>query len=502
MKLFKNYLIAITLNLLAGLSSYGFRIILGNSLSTEDYGYFYFLFTFFSVTLLICDLGFRQTLPKLIPQYQVKQPESLKELIYTSYYNHLIVLTVIGIALFFFQDRFFQFANIISDEYKHVFLLYLSVFVLSSLLTYFTSLFLGFQRILVAQFWLFLRYAIPLLIYIILISFDSNNSLSLEDALHWFILAHLVCLLIASIFFLSLARFKLKGIPYRVSNTPKHLKLIYDVSRYTFFVTLFIAAIMHIDSIFLMKLSNLTEVGIFNYAIPFVMIIWLVVTQLFAVFLPTLSEYYNEHFEGQTFTYLKSVLLKTCVFVIPMIIGVLIFQKEILMLFFGSKALIASSSFTMLTIGVIFFTIGYYLVYTMIAINLQKYALIVVTMGLITSIGLNGLLDKSMGATGAAIANSSAMFVVCASGVYYFWKLKRWSFLNKEISLILLFLSLSVLISFFASFYYSMFVIKLISYVVLILLYIFYLRHFRIYKLQSEMRKLKSLFQWRKLKAN
>ena len=74
---FKGSVIILLTSLLAALFGFLIRIFLANTISLEEYGLFYSMFTFFMFIGIFTTLGYGQSLIKFIPEFQVQKRKDL-----------------------------------------------------------------------------------------------------------------------------------------------------------------------------------------------------------------------------------------------------------------------------------------------------------------------------------------------------------------------------------------------------------------------------------------
>ena len=199
-------------------------------------------------------------------------------------------------------------------------------------------------------------------------------------------------------------------------NFPKHFKPL----LYIFSTSLAISLYQVFDTIILGLLSSETAVGLYTAAVKISKISLPLVISLGSVLIPRLSVHLNEN---NTFEF-KKLVDKSFSFIVsfslPICFGILMLSKELLLVFSGNAFLGASLSmqivsFLTLVIGLS----NLYGLQILTSAQKDKYVLISVVAGVISSLTINIILIPRYQETGAATATILSEVIVTSIAYYY-----------------------------------------------------------------------------------
>jgi O-antigen/teichoic acid export membrane protein len=160
---------------------------------------------------------------------------------------------------------------------------------------------------------------------------------------------------------------------------------------------------LSIDTIALGYFKGPIEVGLYSAAQRVIMFLYVIPLFLVTSLLPVISRYAKTDKEKLAFLFKKSAKLFFILSLVVVIFGI-VFAKFIILLGFGQDYLGAVSAFRMLLLLIPAAFINFLVIYTAIALNLQKKLLWGNVSGLALNIALNIILVPKYGIFGAAIA--------------------------------------------------------------------------------------------------
>lgn len=457
MSVVKSYSLAVIFAICSGLAAYLFRAKLGRVLTTEDYGLFYYFTAFFTFISFANDLGFSQTLPKIIPSYQHINPKETKGVVIVSLGLFTIVTSISSLVIYKYLDYIFD--DFTTPLHHRVLILFILSNACITFLMYLKSIFLGFKKIKSAYIWDVLRYTVPFLL-ILFVSLEKTVTLiEITECFTW---GNIICLVFA---LLALGRLLFKTLShsdYIIKNTATYFKDIFKISFFTFFIVIFAAAIASLDSLILKHQSTLFQVGVYNYAIPVIMILWLLSSQIFPVVLPYISEYYIKKSPTELNAYLKEVFFYVNLIMVPAILSTIILRNELLLILFGQKALLADASLTVLSIGALFYTNGFLLIYCLVGLGLQRAATYALFVSVCVSVCANFFFDSEYGALGASIANTLAQITTTLTCSIVLFKYRGIFLFSRRLINCLMLIGLVFLPGLFFSFFQDYLILRLI----------------------------------------
>lgn len=384
--------------LAAAFIAYLTRVVLARTLSLEEYGLFYAVFTFVFFFFLFKNLGLDEALIKFIPEFKVKKRnQDIKSTIVTIGLIQLISSFIFIIALFILSD--FLAANYFKNPSAALMLkLFSIILVLNIFDDSLKGFFQGMQK--------------PK--YYSLIEF-SKNAATLILMLLFFYLGFKIYapvwayILAGPIVFLIFLPFFLKIFPffkYKATFSKKLTKKLLGYSIPALFTLAGIKVISYIDVLMLTYLRSLEEVGIYGIVLPTSMLCLYLGRAVSLVMLPMSSEMwakkeYNRLSEG-----IARINKYTLAIIVPAMLLLIFFSELYIKLIFGEKFLAGTLALQIILIGVIFFTIARINNSIIAGIGKpQKVTKIILLSALINIIG-NLILIPKFGIEGAATATT------------------------------------------------------------------------------------------------
>ena len=158
--------------------------------------------------------------------------------------------------------------------------------------------------------------------------------------------------------------------------------------------------------------ENDTEVGLYSSAIKITVVITSLMNTVRVVMTPRVSYYaLHDKKEAERLNYMAVKLV--CMLSIPCAIGLLFLSEKILVLFVGSKFIMATNTLRILLVDVVFAAInGVVINQILISWRRDKMASAAVVIGAITNLILNAFLIPIFGKEGAAISTVASEVVI------------------------------------------------------------------------------------------
>lgn len=244
------------------------------------------------------------------------------------------------------------------------------------------------------------------------------------------ILAFLVSYFISMIFVFYSAKkyftFRIKGFDFKLLKLSLYLLLVFVIG----------SLLVRTDTIMLGILANVSEVGLYNSALPTAQLLLIFSLSFLAIFLPVITIKYSrgqnirEDFQSVT----KWIFLSTFPFALLMIF----FSKEILLILFGEEYISASATLSILSFSYIFYILGHTSEKVLIMFEKIKVMLLLVLGVFILNILLNLILipyfhiSYGHGMYGAAISTGISLFIISFFHIVYAARYSEVKIFNKE----------------------------------------------------------------------
>ena len=173
--------------------------------------------------------------------------------------------------------------------------------------------------------------------------------------------------------------------------------------------------------------KTVSDVGIYNAALPTSALLYITPMALFALFVPILTELSTLNKDKEFKTNYKTVAKWIFFINLPIFLFLSLFSKQVLSILFGNNYITGSTPLIILSFG--------YLIYFMFdtsskilnIIRKTKFILLNTIVALSASIILNIILIPKYGINGAAIANASSLIVyntLSSIEAFYFTKIQ------------------------------------------------------------------------------
>lgn len=384
-------------SLLSAPAGYLIRILYSHTLSIENFGLFYSVFALINFFTLYNDLGFGSSLAYFTPKFR-KKKDYLN--LWNSYkYSQVVTLilsTVISIFLFFL-------APWLSINYFRIpaatNLIYILIifFITNGFITITTNFFVGLEKEIYYSSKEFIRLFFTLIFSIIFWFYDVPNVIFY--ALAWST-AHVVT---SIIFYYLLYKKNFHLI------TPLHWdrRLFEKLMKYAFpsiLVTSIYSIITSVDIFFLTLFRGVAYVGIYNIILPIASIPTFLLLPFSSLFIPLTSR----SMEGKKENVVK--IVNSLLIYIPFIVFyfslfVILFPSPSIEFLFGKKWLqLADDSLQLLSLGMIFSNLSYYLSIISLGMGFVKERLKISIAIACINLVLSGFLIYKFGILGAAMA--------------------------------------------------------------------------------------------------
>ncbi|MBT7903306.1 flippase [Candidatus Woesearchaeota archaeon] len=395
-----------TLSLIAVLIGFLLRIFLAKNLSIEMYGLFYAVLALISFFSIFKSLGLIPALIKYIPEFIVnKQKQSIKNSIWSVLIIQFISFSIITSIIIFYSD-------FLANSYFHnyaakslVIILTLS-FLISTLDSIIIVTFQSFQKI-------FLFALFPLIksiLFLILTFIFVKLGYGAFGAGMGFFCSSLITSMLFLPKFLKITFYKINlakltfdaqiikklvlfGFPLLLSTTG------YLILNYT-------------DTLLLTHFKTLTEVGLYNVALPAASLILYLGTSISSIVFPLTSELCAKKNKRTLITGIQLLHRFLLIVIVPVALIIFSFSDLVLSLLFGEKYILAQNILKILVIGTACFTITHVNFSMVSGIGKPKIIAKIVLGVALLNIILNIILIPLIGVVGAAISTSISQIIM------------------------------------------------------------------------------------------
>ena len=395
---------------LASVFSYLLRLLLARTLSIEEFGLYYAVFTFLSFFMFFRSFGLDSALVKYIAEFEVKKEYNKIKTAIASALLFQLVSSIIFIGILFFLSNFLAatyFKNPMASSLMKILILYVPF---SMLYLFLMDILQGFQRIKVLSF---VNPVLKFLFLLLTFIFFKLNYNIFSPALALVIGSGLMFLLLIPFASKSFNFFK-----YKITNFKFITKKLFLFGLPVVMVTFGGIIISYVDTLLLIYFRTMTEVGIYNVALPTATIFLFLAGGLSTVLFPMASELWarkekQKLSDGITLLYKYSFLL-----LIPFMLSVFSFAKLFIRILFGQEFVSGALSLQILLIGTLFYIVATINNTIISGIGKPK----VVTKTILFAAGANFVLNLILipffGIEGAAFATTlSYLFVLIVSTI-------------------------------------------------------------------------------------
>lgn len=392
-------------------SGYILRIYLAKNLSLEDFGLFYALLAFSGIFILFRDLGLSSAMVKYIAESDAKNlHKDSKTYFLTGLGIQLIIGTIIMAPIILFSNQ-------IAVAYFKTPAASFPLIIVA--ITYIISIFFSIQYLFqglgkIKHYSLIepMRNVLTLFFALILISLG--------------VLGVALSYLFAAIFGLAITYLALIKI-FPLFTLKAQMSFDKTKKLLIFSLPVFLAAaagtvLGYTDTILITYFRSLTEVGLYNAAMPTSQLLWIVASSITIVLLPVSAELWTKK-ERQLLSKIVQTSLKLCfVAIIPLVIVFVSFPEIFLRLFFGEAYVAASAAMQILAINAAFFTLFAISSTVLLGIGKTKINVIVYSFVALLNLAGNILLVPSFGIAGAAFSTTISYLAGSVLSLYYLEK--------------------------------------------------------------------------------
>ncbi|MFP4403804.1 MAG: flippase [Candidatus Woesearchaeota archaeon] len=308
------------------------RILNSKFLTTEQFGLFYSLISFFAILSLITNYGFSTSLRHFIPYYIVKkQKDKIRNLFYYAYLPQILLVIIFSLFLYLFSNQISQ-GYLGQISFSQYIILFLVFFIgnnfLASLLDIFVSYGLNvyYQLIYMIQ-----QLSILVLTYLVFTTNIFGDSLG-GVILVWGITVLLIFLIYVIILF--------KKFPYLLRLPTFDLNLLKKLFSYSsnvFFSNLGLSILTQIDLVMITYFLTLKDVAYYSNAQSLINIVIMFFTSITVILMSYFSKLYSEKNMAELKFFFKKIYSLLIYFTLPFIMVLFLFSKEILSIIFGQE---------------------------------------------------------------------------------------------------------------------------------------------------------------------
>lgn len=348
----KGTIFVFTMFIASALFGYLLRTYMARNLSIAEYGLFYSVFAFVSFMGFIRELGFNVTIAKFIPEFLVrKSPDKIKSMMVIAVLAQLVSSLVIIFLIWLFSpylsEHFFK-----TPESMGILFLLLIFFLIQIFFYSFRSSLQGFGRVLffsagdmifsittAAVIFIMFRTAAPSGINA---SYGYIAGSALSSAIMMLILIRIFPYIIGGAFSLK------KDFVFGIFNFSAPI-FLYSISS---------VVLIYVDTITLTYFRNLTEVGLYEAAIPIAHFLAYFAVSIESVFLPLISELWSRKRYETVSRSVGLALKASMIFMIPIVMVLISYPDVVINIIFGPNYVSAAEPLRFLAIGFLFYDIG------------------------------------------------------------------------------------------------------------------------------------------------
>lgn len=406
-KVAKGIVFVILFALLGSAFAYLIRILYSRSLSIEEYGLFYAVFSFFSIISVHIDLGFGETITYFVPKYF--KSKRYKELWNTFIYGQVIQIVVSvlisGVLIIvapYLSSRYFRIVG--SETLIYIFCAFL---IINSLLNSLSQIFTGLQKIKYYSSMNILRTALVLFFSSFFLIIGLNGPI-------FYALSWVFGYFLTTFFFLYLLWSKHPLLTENILSWNKNIfNTMYKYALPAFATTLVYSLLVSSDTFLLTLLRGVREVGIYNVIVPIASISIIFLSPLNLILFPLVSTLMEE--EGEKINYLVSKIYQLVPFVgIYFALFIILFPSSIVSLIFGQKWLDFSIiPLSILSLGYIGIIMSSILGIIILGTGRVRERLKILLLVAILNVSLNVVLIWYYGILGAVISSSLVAVILC-----------------------------------------------------------------------------------------
>lgn len=401
---------------------YLYRVIIARNFGPEVYGLFSLAFIIIQLFVALFSLGLPDGLLRYISFYMGKKEiDKVKHIFRKSLIIILVSGIISGIFLFLLSDfisiKFFHDPNLII--FLKIFSILIPLWALSNI---FITVIRAFERINVYSFFVnILQNAIKLATLVLFILVGINSS---KAVIYSFFLGILVTLIGPYLY----CKYKLPVIfeKYKMEEKEKN-KVTKDLISYSWpimFLSTLTIIFYWADSFIIGYFKSISDVGIYNAAVPIAMLLGFFPELFMQLFFPLTTKEFSRKRMNVVEELSKQTAKWIFILNLPVFILIILFPGVIINILFGAEYITAVNSLRFLVIGSFFSSI--FIISNSLISILGKSKLILTDMLITFTINLflNILLVPVYGINGAAF---STMISVIILNLLFFFQAKKYS---------------------------------------------------------------------------
>jgi O-antigen/teichoic acid export membrane protein len=419
---FRGAFTILSISLLAAFLGYLVRVILAKNLSIEEFGLFYAVFVFLGMFGIFKSLGFDKALAKFIPEFlHKKEKDSIKSSIVYVTVIQLITNSIIIIVLYLISD--FLASNYFHNNQASIVLRLMAIaFFIDSFVFVLKFAFQGFKKMTYFSGVDLAR--MTLITIIILVGFRLNYRL-LSPIAAYIIVPSLLLVIFGWIFVK-------KVFPeFFVSKFMINKTLLKKISHYSIFILATgVGGVVlgYTDIMMLTYFSGLTSVALYSVALPTTRILLYFPRAISEVLLPFTSELWSKKKKKILAEGMESLYKYSLMIMIPLAFMMFSFSDLVINVFFGASYIPAANAMKILSIGMIFATIGGTSSNFFPGIGKPQITSKMIYSAAIFNFIANLILIPMLGIIGAAITTSLSYLIIMVIGLINIRKFIRISF--------------------------------------------------------------------------
>ncbi|MBI2578472.1 MAG: flippase [Candidatus Aenigmarchaeota archaeon] len=401
-----------TMYFIGGFFSTLLRVYLARNLSVEDFGLLYAVLSAVGFLVVFKDIGFSSAMTRFIAQFRAKNDsESIKSVIYSVIAMQLF-LALIFSSVFFVLSPYLASAFFKSAKAETI--------IFPILVSFIFGVFVSLQYVLQGLGKIELYSLVEPFRNIITLAFAVVLlPMGLLGVSYSYLFSTIALTIILFLMILkSFPFFSVKGHFDR-----KLTKEIVDFGKPLFFSNIGGVFLGYADTIMITAFLSVSDVGLYQVALPTSQILWVLLGSVSIVILPIVSELWAKG-DAATISRILSLMLKfSFIVAIPFVITIVAFPEVIITMLFGSKYAGASTALQILAINSIFYTVFSVTSISIIGIGKTRENMRIVLTLSAANILINLLLIPSVGITGAAVATLVSYFIGTVLAVSYLKKM-------------------------------------------------------------------------------
>ncbi|MBW2975900.1 flippase [Candidatus Woesearchaeota archaeon] len=398
-------------SILAAFAGYLVRLVLARNLRVEDFGLFYAVFAFLGFFGMFKTFGIDKALAKFIPEFRHNNNKTfIKSSIIYAAFTQLLTNSVIIIAVYllsgYLSTSFFHY----SQAAMVLRLMAIALF-LDSFTQVLKFAFQGFKEMLWYSAIDVVR--MSLILGIILIGFKLNYGV-LSPIIAYILAPAILTIIFGWIFVKNVFP------QFFESRFVIDRRLLKNLSGYGIFVVATIIGmdiLGYTDTIVLTYFTGLTNVALYNVALPTAKLLLYFPRSISSVLLPLTSEFWVKKKEKLLIAGIESLYKYSLIIVVPAVFVMLSFSELLINIFFGESYTPASNALKILSIGMLFTALSTTCSNFFSGIGKPQINSQIIYSAALFNLITNLILIPRWGIIGAAITTTATYFIMMVMGL-------------------------------------------------------------------------------------